>query len=263
MKIQGIGPFETESRLQSIRHVLLGAFYGFLIGSAFVIVGTTINRLLYPDLPLGMDWSFFATLSGWLLPGLTLVGAIAALFRERLTSLLLSAVAAGFVALASALFFSTVSTGMKVIVLIFALVPMAAMCLPVVWILRWLAEKHEEGLDSPRRFTTILPLVLLALVLGAGSGYFLKMPSRAAEATRFIHQMLQTASGDIESPLHQVAGFQNHTGMDYELFQKPSEAFTEGFDVRAEYEDGYSLTCVVVIYPGRAPRVSQCSSIPN
>lgn len=263
MKIEGVEQFKTEPRLNSVKQTLLGAFYGFLIGSAFVVAGTTINRLLYPDLPLGMDWSLFAMLSGWVILGLALVGGIAFLFRDRLPSLIIGALVAGFIALVSALFFSAVSTGLKVIVLIFALVPMAAMCLPVAWILRWLSEKHEEGLRSDQRSKTILPLVLLAVLLGAGSGYFLKMSPRAAQATRFMHHLLQTAPGDSESRLHQLAGFQNHMDMDYELFQQPSEASTEGFDVRAEYEDGYSLTCVVVIFPGREPRLSDCSSTQN
>ena len=263
MDLEVVGPFETEPRLNSLKHILLGAFYGFLTGSAFVVAGTNINTLLYPDLPLGMDWSLFAMLAEWVLLGLTLVGGIATLFRERLPGLMIGALAAGFLALVSGLFFSSVSMGMKVIVLIFALVPMAAMCLPVAWILRWLAEKHEQGLQSSPRFTTVLPLLLLAVLLGAGSGSFLRMSARAAGSMRLIHQLLQTAPADMESPLHQVSGFQQHMGLEYELFQSPSESSTEGFDVRAEYEDGYSLTCVVVIYPGREPRLSGCRSTSN
>jgi hypothetical protein len=263
MKIQAVEFVETESRFSGVKQTLLGAFYGFLIGSAFTLVGITINKLLYPDLPLGTDWSLLATLSGWVILGLAVVGAIASLFTERLPSLLIGAAVAGFVALVSALFFSAVSTGMRVIVLIFALVPMAAMCLPVVLILRWLADKHEEVLQSKQRVTSILPFALLAIVLGAGSGYFLKMSPRAVEATRFMHQLLQTAPSDAKGPLYSLPDFQNHIGMDYRLFQRASEASTEGFDIRAEYSDGYSVTCVVVVYPGNKPYLSDCTSTQN
>jgi hypothetical protein len=263
MKIEGVEPSKTESRLSSVNHALLGAYYGFLMGSAFVVVGTTINRLLYPDLPLGIDWSLFAILAGWVILGLTLVGGIASLFRERFPSLLIGAVVAALVALVSALFFSAVSMGLRVMVLLFALLPIAPMCLPVVWILRWLAEKHEEGLQSHRPFARILPLVLLALLLGAGSGYFLKMSPRAAEATRFMHRLLQTAPGESDNPLLALEGFQAHMSMDYKLFQRLSESYTEGFDLRAEYEDGYRLSCVVVLYPGQEPHLSDCSSTAN
>jgi hypothetical protein len=263
MKIQAIESVETESRFSGVKQTLLGAFYGFLIGSAFALVGTSINRILFPDLPLGMDWSLLATLSGWVILGLAVVGAIASLFMERLPSLLIGAAVAAFVALVSALFFSAGSTGMRVIVLIFTLVPMAAMCLPVVLILRWLADKHEEVLQSKQPVTRILPLVLLAIVLGAGSGYFLKMSPRAAEATRFMHQLLQTASGDAKGPLYSLPDLQNHMGTEYQLFQRASESSTEGFDIRAEYSDGYSVTCVVVVYPGNEPYLSECTSTQN
>ncbi len=51
--------------------------------------------------------------------------------------------------------------------------------------------------------------------------------------------------------------------MSYRLFQKPSETSTEGFDIRAEYPDGYNMTCIVVVYPGQAPYLSDCLSTQN
>jgi len=261
MKLEPVELIQTESRLSDVRYPLVGALYGFLIGNAFVISGATMDRLLYPDLPLGFDWSLFAMRWGWIAVGLALVGAIASLFNERLYGLLAGAVVTGFLALLSALFFSPVTTGMKVLVLIFALVPVSAMSLPVTLILRWLVDKHEDVLYLKQRVAWIIPLILLAIVLGAGSGYFLKMSRRAVTATRFMHQLLQTAPQDAESILHDLPGFQSHMDMTYQLFQRRSESSTEGFDVRAEYNDGYSVNCVVVIYPGHSPYLSGCTSI--
>jgi hypothetical protein len=48
--------------------------------------------------------------------------------------------------------------------------------------------------------------------------------------------------------------------MQYKLFQKASEASTEGYDVRAKYEDGYTLQCTVVVYPGFNTYISDCKS---
>jgi len=48
--------------------------------------------------------------------------------------------------------------------------------------------------------------------------------------------------------------------MRYQLFQKDSQASTEGYDVRAEYEDGYTLQCTVVVYPGFNTYISNCKS---
>lgn len=263
MKLETIEQVQMESRFSDIKYVMVGALYGFLIGNAFAITGLLIDRLLYPDLPLGLDWSLFAMRWGWIALGLALIGAVASLFRERLPSLLVGAVIAGLLALLSALFFSPATTGTKLIVLIFGLLPVAAMSLPVTLILRWLVDQHEHALEIRQGLARIIPLVLLAVVLGIGSGYFLKMPKRALEATRFLHQRLEIAPQEMDSTLHDLAGFQSHEGMSYQLFQKPSESSTEGFDVRANYKDGYSLTCTVVVYPGTQPYIADCTSTQN
>jgi hypothetical protein len=259
MKLEPIVFAETESRFRDTRYMLVGALYGFLIGNAFVITASTVDRLLYPDLPLGMDWSMFAMRWVWIAPGLALIGAIATAFTERLTSLIVGAVIAGLLAMLSALFLSPVTVGLKVIVLIFTLIPMAAMSLPVSLILRWLVDRHEQALELRQHMKQIIPLVLLAILLGIGSGYFLKMSKRAVQATQFMHNLLQTAAQEAESPIHAVPGFQDHMDMSYQLFQRTSETSTEGFDVRAEYSDGYSVTCIVVVYPGRNPYLSDCN----
>ena len=259
MKFDLVEPVHSESRFNPIQYVLAGALYGFLTGSAFAIAASFVDLLLYPDLPLGVDWSLFALRWGWLAPGLALIGAVAASFYEKLPSFIIGGLIAGVLALVSALYLSPVNTGMKVIVLIFALVPMAAMSLPVVLILRWLADRHDRALEF-KRYGMILPLVALAIVLGAGGGYFLRMSGRAGQATRFMHQLLQAAPQDAESPVRGVPGFESHMGMGYRLFQQTSETSTEGFDVRAEYDDGYSVTCIVVVYPGRDPYLSTCTS---
>jgi hypothetical protein len=263
MKLQSLELIQVESRFSPLKYILLGALYGFLVGSAFVMTGSVADRLLHPDLPLGFDGSLFLMRWAWIAFGLAAVGAIASLLNEKFPSLIISAVVAGFVALVSALFLSPVGTGMKVVVLIFALIPMAALSLPVAWLLRWFADKHEQGLEFSQPFVRIIPLIAFAILLGIGSGYFLKMPKRAVQATQFFYNLLQAAPQDAKNPIRDLPGFESHHGMSYELFQKPSESSTEGFDVRAEYADGYSLMCVVVVYPGYDPYLSDCTSSQN
>lgn len=257
MKFQPITFAQPESRFRDVRYMLVGALYGFLIGNAFVITASIVDRLLYPDLPLAMDWSMIALRWVWIAPGLAVIGAVATLFSEKLPSLLVGAAVAGLLALLSALFLSPVTVGLKIIVLIFTLIPMTAMSLPVTLILRWLVDRHEQAL-ALQHMMRIVPLVLLAIVLGLGSGYLMKMSKRAAAATRFFDNILQAAPQDAQSPMHNVAGFQEHMGMSYKLFQKTSATSTEGFEVRAEYPDGYNVTCIVVVYPGREPYLSDC-----
>lgn len=263
MKHETVDPGQTESRFSSIPYILAGAFYGFLIGNAFVLTASTVDKLLYSDLPLGFDWPLFATRWGWIALGLTLVGAITALFQERLPGLLAGAVLASLLALVGALFLSPVAAGQKLMVLIFILMPVAAMSLPITLILRWLVDKHAQTREPKRRVIRSLPLILLAIALGVGSGSFSKMSTQAVEATRFLHHLLQTASQDIESPVRDVPGLQSHMDVSYRLFPRPSETSSEGFDIRAEYADGYRLNCTVVVYPRRDPYVSDCTSTPN
>ena len=263
MKYELVEPGQTESRFSPMKYILAGAFYGFLIGDAFVITGSTVDKLLYPDLPLGFDWPLFATRWGWIALGLTLVGAIASLFHETFPSLLIGAVVAALLALVSALFLSPVTTSMKLMVLVFILLPIAVMSLPVALILRWLVDKHAQAWKQNQKITRVLPLLLLAIVLGVGSGYFLKMSQRAVEATRYFHHLLQATPQNVQSPIYGVPGLQSHTNMGYQLFPRPSETSTEGFDIRAEYTDGYSVNCTVVIYPERDPYLSDCRSNQN
>jgi hypothetical protein len=263
MKHETVDRGQTESHFSSIPYIVVGAFYGILVGNAFVLTASAVDKLLYLELPLGFDWPLFATRWGGIALGLALVGAVTALFHERLPGVLVGGVSASLLALGSALFLSPVTAGMKLMVLIFILMPIAAMSLPIALILRWMADKHAQALESKQPLTRVLPLVLLAIVLGVGSGYFLKMSRRGVEATRFLHHLLQTASQDAESPIRDLPGLQSHRDMSYILFPKPSETSREGFDIRVEYADGYSVNCTVVVYPGRDPYVSGCTSTSN
>ena len=260
MKAEPAGEFLNESRFRSVQYVLAGALYGILIGVALVATAAIVDKLLYRDLPLGIDWSLLALRGEWIVIGLVLIGAAAALFREALPSLFAGALIAGSVALVSALAFSASTMGVKAMVLIIGLVPMAVISLPVTLLLRWLVDKHEQAVRS-KNVLQIVSLLLLALAIGAVSGCFFKMSGRTLRATRFIHAMLQAAPQDPDSPLRDLPGFQAHAGMKYQLLHKASTTSTEGFNVRAEYEDGYSVQCTVVIYGSSKPYILSCTTL--
>lgn len=263
MNFKSVESAGREPQHSQLKHAVVGAFYGFLIGTAFVITAATVDQLLYPDLPLGIDWSQLAARWGWIGLGLALIGGIVSLFSETWAGLLAGALATGLLALINSLVLSPSPVGVKFLILLFTLMPIAVSSLPVAWLLRWLMEKHKTALRSKSYITRIAFLVLGAIVLGAGTGYFFKMPPPAVQAMRFVHQLLQTAPQDEKSPIHNLPGLRNHTGIRYELIQKPSEFSTEGFDIRAEYQDGYTVNCVVVVYPEREPYLSVCKSVEN
>lgn len=243
-----------------VRRAMVGALYGLLTGTAFVLMSAFIDALLHPDLPIGVDWNLTST--RWMLIGLglALIGAMTCLFNEMWAGLLAGAVAAGLLALTSALFLSPTNAALKVMVVVFTLAPIAVMSLPIAWILRRLAERHAVALYSERSMARIALLMLIAVALGAAGGYFMKMPQDAATALDYLHDALQSANASATEEISTLPGFQEHTGMRYKLFQKASEASTEGYDVRAEYDDGYTLQCTVVVYPGFNTYLSDCES---
>ena len=251
---------DKDTGLQKIRRSMVGALYGLLAGTAFVLMFAFIDLLRHPDLPLGVDGSLVAV--RWILIGLSLalIGGLTCFFSETWAGLLAGSVAASLLALTSALFFSPTTTGIKVIVLVFTLIPAAAMSLPIAWIFRRLTERHALALHLERPASRIAVLVLITVALGAGFGYFTKMSSSAVRAIRYLHEALQTMEVGPKQELRDVPGLQEHAGMEYRLFQKESELSTEGYDVRAEYKDGYIVQCVVVVYPGSSPHVSSCES---
>ena len=243
-----------------VRRAIVGALYGLLTGTAFVLMSAFIDVLLHPNLPLGVDWTLMSTRLVLIGMGLALIGALTCLFNETWAGLLAGAIAAGVLALTSALFLSPTTTALKVMVVLFTLAPMAVMSLPIAWILRRLAEKHAAALHSERPAARIALLMLIAVALGAVGGYFMKMPQDASTAVNYFHEALQSANVSERDEINALAGFQEHTGMSYKLFQEVSEASTEGYDVRAEYEDGYTLQCTVVVYPGFNTYISDCKS---
>ena len=252
----------NDTRKVDVQWALIGAMYGFLVGTAFVIVATFINVWLHPELPLGVEWG--QALVRWLLIGLglALTSALTSLFTETLHGLVAGTLTAGLLALASALYLSSTSAGIKFIVLIFILVPIAVTTLPIVLFLRRLTYQHTLALEVKRPALRITLLLLAAISLGALGGYFMKMSRSALLAVQVVQENIQASRGDPDSMVSQMPGFQKHSGMKYVLFQKPSTVSTEGFDIRAEYEDGYVIHCVVIVYPGHSPSLRSCEEIP-
>src|SRR5262245_45764733 len=152
-----------RTRLQSIQRAMFGAVYGLLAGTAFVLMSAFIDSLLHSDLPLGVDWSLAALRWSLIGLGLALIGALTSFFDETWAGLLAGAVTAGLLALISALFLSSTNAGLKLMVLIFTLAPIAVMSLPIAWILRRLVESHGRALYLTRSPARITLLVLVAI----------------------------------------------------------------------------------------------------
>jgi MFS family permease len=257
LNMDGLG---TDTRQAQVKRAMLGALYGLLGGAAFVLMAAFIDIWLHPDLPLTVNWSAFTLRLPLISLGLVLVGAVTCWWHEAWQGLLSGAVVASALALVAALFTSQVDTGMKIIVLIFTLIPIAAMTLPVAYVLRWFTERHARALYMNRSGARIAGLILLMIAVGLGPGYFMKSSGRAIEATRLIHNFLQdlALARAEKNPLARVAGVSERRETPYQMYSTRSETSSEAFDIHVEYEDNYKLLCTVILYPGRDPYFSGC-----
>jgi hypothetical protein len=250
-----------STRKTSLLSASIGAIYGLLIGTTFVLVAAYVDVWLHFELPIGVNGS--QVLLRWLVIGLgiTLIGALSSFFLETFQGLLVGTIAAGLLALVSALVLSAVSTGMKLIVLIFSLFPIAAMCLPLVVLLRYLPHQHVLALQNEQPWLRISVLIMAAVALGALGGYFMKMPTRALTSMQVIHKNIQAPLEQQDRQIRQVPGLKEHLGMRYVLFQNTSAVSTAGTDVRVLYEDGYTIQCAVVVFTEQSPYIRSCETI--
>ncbi len=256
LNMDGLG---KDSRQAKIKRAAFGALYGFLGGLAFVVMAAYIDILLNPDVPFGVDWSAFISRLPLITLGLALVGAVTCWWHEAWQGLLSGAVVASALALIVALFTAEVGAGLKVVVLVFILVPVAAMTLPVAYTLRWLTERHAVVMRLQRSSVRIAGLVLLVLALGAGCGYFMKTSPRGVEVARYMQSLLQNPA-QAKNPLAKIEGVLEHQNVFYKIYQQESTESTVGYDFRFKYEDGFILRCAVIAYPGTDPFVSDCET---
>lgn len=254
LNIEGLG---IDTRQARLRRAAFGALYGLLVGTVFVWVAAYIDVWLHPDLPLGVNWSAFMQRLPLIGLGLALVGAVTCWWHEAWQGLLGGALTASALALIAALVSSQAGTGMKFIVLVFILMPVAAMTLPVAYFLRWITERHARAARAKSNLQ-IVGLVALAIAVGAGLGFFMKASNRGVEATRFIHGFLQDLDAE-KNPLVGVAGVSERRDKPYVMYPTTSLESTEGFKIHVEYEDGHRMQCDVILYPGRIPFFAGCA----
>jgi hypothetical protein len=248
----------AQDRQNQIHRTLVGGMYGFLGGSAFTLIASLADLLFYRDLPMGIRWDWF--LSNW--PIISLAIAVIAMLTcwwgPAWAGLLAGAVSSGLIALVTALSESQTSITVRVIVLMFTIMPTAVMSLPIAMFLRWLVTQYGNSKDAQQKRIRLVSLGFVAILAGLLLGTFAKMPQNAATAVRVMQEAMETQADEVV----QTPGYQEHALSSHQFFQQSSENSTEGFDVTALYEDGYALTCTVVVYPGSTPYLLNCEAAP-
>ncbi len=261
MKIFGLS-LESEinnTRASQMRYARFGALFGLIAGAAFAVSAFGVDFLLHRDLPLGFEFDFLFSYGLIVAVGMCIVGFVTCWAVETWRGLAYGALAVSlFVLIGSLLQNNMTTAGAKIIAILFILMPLAVLALPIAWILRWLTESHMRA--RLERFSTVKIglLVMWAFVFGAAGGWFMRMPPNAVEAVHFMDGMIQIAPKHADNMLRTIDGFDAHMGANYKLYESSSTVSTEGFLVTAKYEDGYRLSCTVVVFPGRDPYLSAC-----
>jgi hypothetical protein len=257
--------FIEESFESRRRRMLAGALYGFLGGTAFALLSGAIDALLHPDLPMYINWNTIILTWAWLGLGLAFFGALTGWFTETLWGIAIGAVTMSMTVLTVNLIQSSVRGAITLVMFVAMALPVAALCMPIVWALRWLAERHVNMLAEPdtNRVRGIVILVAIALALGVLPVLFLRMSARAERSVRIVDTWLQQAAagqmGETQGlPFDGLPNFKSHIGMGYRLSQRNSRISTQGYDIAIIFDDGYKVTCVVVAYGSQEPYLRAC-----
>ena len=252
------------SRRQRISY---GAISGFAAGTICAFVASFINTWLYPDLPLYIAWPHVFVL--WLvLAGTgTVLAGLAANQHDGWAGIVQAAfgmaVIGQLVALAPAI---TLNTLIFYLVIMLGLsIPMTAIFSPVAYLFLWLARRFVDlrNAKDPNGWRVLSVNIFLIILLGFLPGLYPKFDERAEQAVRMTHALLQearqaAAADALPAALIGTEGLAEHKDQTYALSQAPSASSTTGLDVTAHYADGYTILCIVVLYPGSQPYVDTC-----
>lgn len=251
----------VDERSESLRlksgRALLGALYGLLAGTAFTLVAAFSDRLFFPSLSIGLDWDFYTTFWAWLGPGLMLVGFLTAWWFETWTGLLTGTLTGAAILILSNMPYSAANPFQKVITFVIIFLPAMAICLPIVSFFRWLVKQSLRFWLQRGGALRVAALFLLVIVLGGAGGIWMRMPARAVNAVTKMDMALQTVP-EPGSALSKLTHLEAHRSQSFELFYAKSNYTTQGYDVRAVYQDGYVVTCAIVVYGDSPPFITRC-----
>ncbi len=259
------GSLNVKNNSETKQRVLFAALSGFTAGTTAALVSSFINTWLFPDLPLHLEWSsiFFAWIL-WAVLGGILAG-MAAFSSEGWKSISLSSLSMAVTILILNFMQSSESTLLNVVVLVGLSLPFTAMMTPLASLFFWLAHRFVQAMtfEGWVRWKIILVNFIVILVLGTLPGVYAKMNARAEKSVRIIHEILQDAAqapspDALHKSLLKTEGFADHKDQPYALNQAPSVYSTVGVDVSAHYDDGYTILCTVVMYPGSDPSIIPC-----
>lgn len=243
------------------------AMYGLIIASTFALVGSVVNQVSFPDLPVRVDWrnifTSWLSLAAWLSLGGAFINWFTQTEESMITGLLamtVTALGAGALTLEGSL---PTQFG-KTILLV---MPLIAISLLMTITLRWFGVHHAEALEKEQvlKRRRIATLTAIAVTIGLVTGFGLHRWSLdTLRAVQHIHGRLQTAAMDPSRvasifPLNDVPGLEAHSGQPYTIYAHPSGQSVVAVETTINYNDGYQITCVLLVFPDISPFLQACA----
>lgn len=259
---------QQETPAERRERMLPGIMYGLMIASSYTIVSGVVNQLSFPDLPISTDWqSLFLTwlfLVIWLGAG----GGFVNWFTQNEESVVPGLLVMTLTALGTGALILEDNLPSRFGKTMLLLLPVIAVGLMMTIALRWFGVHHAEIVEKEKRLRIrgILILIVLALLLGGGSGFAMThWEDSTLSGVREIHDRLQIATNDPGRmnklfPMGDLPGLASHIGDPYTLLGKPSGQIVTAIEVTARFEDGYRFTCIVIlIIPADVPTLRACA----
>jgi hypothetical protein len=239
------------------------AIYGALVAVTYTLSLALVNVYTFPNLPLGLDWTRTLALSIGYGLAFALMGVVAGWFTNEYGGI--AGGGAVITALLGLAFLFQLGANNSALTLqsVLMALPLFGVSMLAAGFLRWAARRHVEILHAepaqqrPRRLAGHITIVLL---IGLVPGILSRMDLLSEQTLSQFHQLLQTAPQDTSVlprlPLKQVPALQEHLGVSYTFYARPSEAAVGSLDVTVRFQDGFTMTCFLPI--GGSSFITDC-----
>jgi hypothetical protein len=245
-----------------------GALYGLGMAAIYTLIGATVNQLSYPDIPVAVDGPgllfTWLLLSGWLGLGGWLVNWFT--YTEESFTFSVPVMIAGSLLVGTYFTSGSLLEKMSTSALLLLILPGYSLFMTII--LRSLGVRHADLLDERDRAVKIRGfsgLIVTVLILGALPGLGLtRWSDQTATAARAIQTRLQNAAADPGKldgifPLASVPGLAHHLQTPYTLRARPSAESVVAFDVTVDFNDGYQMTCALLVFSEESPFLRACA----
>jgi len=216
---------------------------------------------------VGVDWRSLLTVWSFFAVWLGVGGAFINWFTQTEESMVTGLLVMTLIALgASALTFEGGLPAQFGKIFLLAL-PVLAISLVMTITLRWLGVRHADSFEREQTLWTksIVILVAIAIAIGGVTGLGLtRWSEKTFRGIRYVHDRLQTLAVDPVQeeaffPLNDVPGLTSRLGMPYTIRGRASGQSVTAAEVTVEFNDGYQITCIILVFPDTTPFLRACA----